>query len=57
MKTCKLTIVLNSLWLSLTLSPSGPALAQQPADPGWPRVFKKSGKEVKVYQPQVVTGQ
>lgn len=53
MKTYKLTLVLNSLWLALALFPSSHALAQSSADPGWPRVFKKSGKEVTVYQPQV----
>ncbi|MCX6924387.1 MAG: hypothetical protein NT154_14410 [Verrucomicrobia bacterium] len=25
----------------------------QPADPGWPQVFKKDGKQLTVYQPQV----
>jgi hypothetical protein len=25
----------------------------QPADPGWPRVFKKGGQQLTVYQPQV----
>lgn len=30
-----------------------PALRAQPADPGWPRVFKKDGKQLTVYQPQV----
>src|SRR5215475_4338469 len=29
------------------------AAAQSPADPGWPRVFKSSGKQLTVYQPQV----
>jgi hypothetical protein len=29
------------------------AAASSSGDPGWPRVFKKSGKEVTVYQPQV----
>src|SRR5512146_2508837 len=29
------------------------AAAPSPADPGWPRVFKKSGKQLTVYQPQV----
>ncbi len=29
------------------------AAGNQPKDPGWPRVFKKDGKELTVYQPQV----
>jgi hypothetical protein len=53
----------------LTLKPSQPATAKcalllaavalcwtaaaQPADPGWPRVFKKDGQQLTVYQPQV----
>ena len=34
---------------------AAPALGAEalPPDPGWPRVFKKSGKQVTVYQPQV----
>ena len=27
--------------------------AAQPADPGWPRVFQRAGKQLTVYQPQV----
>jgi len=29
------------------------ALAQSPADPGWPRVYKQDKKQLTVYQPQV----
>jgi len=29
------------------------AATPSPADPGWPRVFKKDGKQLTVYQPQV----
>jgi hypothetical protein len=48
---------MTSSWLALGL---GLALLQpflevtaQPADPGWPRVFKKDKKQLTVYQPQV----
>ncbi len=30
-----------------------PLLKAEPADPGWPRVFKKDGAHLTVYQPQV----
>ena len=29
------------------------ASTAQPADPGWPRVFKQGGQQLTVYQPQV----
>ena len=48
MKICKRTSTLNSLCLALTLTAFGPALAQPPADPGWPRMFKKDKKQLTV---------
>ena len=53
MKTFRPTAILNAISLALILGAGGAALAQPSGDPGWPRVFKKSGKEVTVYQPQV----
>src|SRR6266478_3629463 len=38
-----------ALMLALAIS----ALAQTSADPGWPRVIKKDGKQLTIYQPQV----
>ena len=35
------------------VSSGGFNLSAQPADPGWPRVFKKDKKQLTVYQPQV----
>jgi len=45
-KACCLSLVLAFLSFA-------PILAQSPADPGWPRVFKKDGKQLTIYQPQV----
>ena len=40
--------------LLLLLPDATPSLsAQPPADPGWPRVFKKDKQQLTVYQPQV----
>jgi hypothetical protein len=39
--------------LALMLALFNSALAQTSADPGWPRVFQKDGKELTLYQPQV----
>jgi len=47
------SLKLNSFWLALALASATALLAQVPADPGWPRVFKKDGKQLTVYQPQV----
>jgi len=38
--------LVSALVLSVTAS-------AQPADPGWPRIFKKDGRQLTVYQPQV----
>ncbi|MCB2189288.1 MAG: hypothetical protein KQJ78_22960 [Deltaproteobacteria bacterium] len=38
--------------LVLLLTPAW-AMAAAPADPGWPRVFQKDGRELLVYQPQI----
>lgn len=48
MKTTKL-LTLAALVLAYWFS----AHAQQPADPGWPRIFKKDKQQLTVYQPQV----
>lgn len=53
MKLYKASLFQNALWLALTLTVFGPAVAEPPADPGWPRVFKKEKKQLTVYQPQV----
>ena len=42
-----------SLILGSSAATMAAAAAPSPDDPGWPRVFKKSGKELTVYQPQV----
>lgn len=41
------------LGFGLLLPLFAPFAAAQPADPGWPRVFKKGGQQLTVYQPQV----
>src|ERR1051326_4126944 len=53
MKILHPTNILTALSLALALGAEPTALAQPVADPGWPRVFKGSGKELTVYQPQV----
>jgi len=52
MKTCR---QLNVLRQSLMAAAATIAftVAAQPADPGWPQVFKKDGKQLTIYQPQV----
>lgn len=47
----KVTTHIASLMLALAVA--SPLLAQPPADPGWPRIFKKDKKRLTVYQPQV----
>ncbi len=51
----KLKIVLITLSLLLLVSGSsfGAATTSPPPDPGWPRVLKKNGNELTIYQPQV----
>jgi hypothetical protein len=44
---------LSTFWLALSLAVSCTAVAQEPADPGWPRVFKQGGNQITVYEPQV----
>jgi len=39
--------------LLLAAEAAGFTAGAQPADPGWPQVFKKDGKQLTVYQPQV----
>ncbi len=45
------------IWAAFLILGSSAAMASAASplsgDPGWPRVFKKSGKELTVYQPQV----
>lgn len=41
-----LLVVHGAAWSAFAAAPA-------PADPGWPRVIKKSGKELTIYQPQV----
>lgn len=53
MKTFRPTFILEAVNLALSLGASGVALAQAPADPGWPRVFKNDRQQLTVYQPQV----
>ncbi|MHC1767266.1 MAG: hypothetical protein AB9869_23800 [Verrucomicrobiia bacterium] len=48
----RLTSLLPGLLLAAAVLQDVPAFAQS-ADPGWPRVFKKDGKQLTVYQPQV----
>ncbi|MDX9788179.1 MAG: hypothetical protein RBT11_15465 [Desulfobacterales bacterium] len=47
--------ILIHLVLMVMVSASGVAASEEapPADPGWPRVFEKNGKQLTVYQPQV----
>lgn len=47
---------INSSWVAALLAVTLLGCfssAAQPADPGWPRVFKKDKKQLTVYQPQV----
>jgi hypothetical protein len=46
-------LVMYPLSLALLLAAAAPSLLAQPADPGWPRVFKKDKQQLTVYQPQV----
>lgn len=53
MKAPHILILLILLFMvsGTTLAAPGPAPA--PGDPGWPRVLKKNGKELTIYQPQI----
>ena len=50
MKTKSKVMVLGA---ALALLPAALPASAQPADPGWPRVFKQDKKQLTVYQPQV----
>lgn len=52
MKTHPKPLIKAALTLALALAITATAPAQ-PADPGWPRVFKKGKQQLTVYQPQV----
>lgn len=52
MKLLPQLLLAAPLIAALTGASSAPA-AQPPADPGWPRVFKKDKQQLTVYQPQV----
>lgn len=45
--------ILLALVLTLLGVTSAFAATSPPNDPGWPRVFKKSGKELTIHQPQI----
>ncbi|MEI7937599.1 MAG: hypothetical protein WCK27_13000 [Verrucomicrobiota bacterium] len=47
------TVRLSLVTLLTTAAAIGLTAAAQPADPGWPRVFKQDKKQLTVYQPQV----
>lgn len=48
-----LPLILLSLFLLCAGTALAAAAESPPQDPGWPRVIKKNGKELTIYQPQV----
>ena len=53
MKAHNILIPLILLLMVAGVSLAAPSDTSPPGDPGWPRVIKKNGKELTIYQPQV----
>ncbi len=53
MKAHNILIPLILLLMVAGASLAAPSDTSPPGDPGWPRVIKKNGKELTIYQPQV----
>jgi hypothetical protein len=53
MKSHQPALLVTSMLVAVASFTFAVAAQTPPADPGWPRVFKKDGQQLTVYQPQV----